>query len=388
MESEVNLDNRVLFIDDDVNLLAGVSRSLRNDFSIMTCPNPLRALEVIEKEGPFSIIVSDLAMPQLDGIQLLTRARSCNKDSVRILLTGNGDMNAAIKAINEGNIFHFLLKPCSVDDLKQVLQAGLSQYRLVVAEKVLLEQTLHGAVRVLVDILSLVNPVAFGRSARVRHYVTQLAERLIDKDRWKVEMAGMLSQIGCVSVPPELLEKVYAGAPVAEAEEQIMRDHPLLGRDLIAQIPRLEEVAQIIEHQKHYYDGSGWPENGKKGEEIPVGAQILSAVLDYEQLESQGYSRDKVLKSLQQRRGKYSPKVLESLANVAQIEREELLKSVKVEQLQKGMLLEQDVKSKNGMLIATRGLEINEAMIRRLNNYNKGIGVVEPFVVRVLTVKS
>ena len=142
---------------------------------------------------------------------------------MRVLLTGQTDMESAIDAVNEGNIFRFLTKPCSSDLLLAALDSCCQQYLLVTSEKVLLEQTLHGSIKALVDILWLANPLAFGRATRVRKIVEELINHFQIRERWPVEVAAMFSQIGCVTLLPATLDKLYKGE-VLTGHERVMVD--------------------------------------------------------------------------------------------------------------------------------------------------------------------
>jgi len=143
------MNNRVLLVDDDPNILEGYKRSLRKKFDVTTALEGHAALEVISRKDTFATIVSDMAMPSMNGIQFLSRVKEISPDSVRIMLTGNADLNIAISAINEGNIFRFLTKPCPEDLFIKTLEAGIEQYRLITAERELLEKTLNGSINVL-----------------------------------------------------------------------------------------------------------------------------------------------------------------------------------------------------------------------------------------------
>jgi DNA-binding NtrC family response regulator len=161
------MSDRILLVDDDSHVLDGYRRSLSRDFLVETAAGPDEALPLIEKNGPFAVIVSDMRMPGMSGIQLLGAVKSISPETVRIILTGNADMETAIDAINEGNIFRFLIKPCAHEVMAKTLTAALVQYRLVTAEKQLLEQTLSGSIQVLTEVLSLVNrPRSAAPSAR------------------------------------------------------------------------------------------------------------------------------------------------------------------------------------------------------------------------------
>src|ERR1022692_4876094 len=199
-----------------------MERQFRRQFEIRTAVGPVLGLQAIAEAGPFAVVVSDLRMPVMDGVEFLTRVRAISPDSVRVMLTGQADMEAAIAAVNQGNIFQFLTKPCPSGTLTRALNSALEQYRLITAERELLEQTLRGSVGVLSEILSLPNPVAFGRAQRIRRYVVHMSARLDLPGRWQFEVAAMLSQIGSVTVPPEVMDKYYRRDPLTPEETQIL----------------------------------------------------------------------------------------------------------------------------------------------------------------------
>jgi serine phosphatase RsbU (regulator of sigma subunit) len=116
-------------VDDDTHLLAALRRQLRRKVDLQTAESGPDGLAAITREGPFSVIVTDYRMPGMDGIEFLSRARKLAPDTVRMLLTGSADLHAAIQAVNQGNIFRFLTKPCSPEDLLEALQSGVRQYR-------------------------------------------------------------------------------------------------------------------------------------------------------------------------------------------------------------------------------------------------------------------
>ena len=240
---------QILIVDDDKNLLAGLERQLRGTFDIVTAEGGLDGLRALQENGPFAVVVSDMRMPEMNGIQFLVKASELCPDAVRMMLTGNADLETSMHAVNEGNIFRFLTKPCQKETMQWALVDGIKQYRLVVAERDLLENTLKGSVRVLASILELVNPLAFSRTSRIQNYVSQICKRLNVEDIWQYELAAMLSQIGCVAVPSDILAKVYSGGNMSEEEQRMFRDHPQLGKQLLSNIPRLEKVSEMISGQ-------------------------------------------------------------------------------------------------------------------------------------------
>jgi YesN/AraC family two-component response regulator len=155
--------------------------------------------------GEYSVVVSDFKMPGMDGVQFLAEVKRRAPETVRILLTGEVDFHTAIAAVNEGNVFRFLSKPCSHELLTKTLDAALEQYRLQTAERDVLRETLMGTAAVLVEILALTHPVAFGRASRARWNVRTMARELQSANHWEFEAAAMLPQTDCIAVPQELL---------------------------------------------------------------------------------------------------------------------------------------------------------------------------------------
>jgi serine phosphatase RsbU (regulator of sigma subunit) len=121
--------SRVLFIDDDPNILAALRRQLRKKVDLETVTSGRDGLEAIRRQGPFPVVVTDYCMPEMDGIEFLTEVRKIAPETVRMLLTGSADLNAAIQAVNQGNIFRFLTKPCPPEDLLDAVQTGMREYR-------------------------------------------------------------------------------------------------------------------------------------------------------------------------------------------------------------------------------------------------------------------
>src|SRR5271165_3497434 len=117
-----------------------------------------------------------------------------------MILSGQADLEATIAAVNEGHIYRFLSKPCSPEQLLSAAEDGLKQYRLVSAEKVLLEQTLIGSVKMLVEVLGMVNPTASSRASRLQRYAEELSTALGLEPRWQWGLAALVSQIGFVAL--------------------------------------------------------------------------------------------------------------------------------------------------------------------------------------------
>ena len=193
------MNEKILLVDDEVAILEGYQRLLRREFRIDVALGGKGALVAIQNNGPYAVVVSDMRMPEMDGAQLLAKIKVLSPDTVRVMLTGNADMQTAVSAVNEGSIFRFLTKPCTKETLAKALTASLMQARLLSAEKELLEKTLTGSIQVLAEVLSLVNPAAFSRGMRLRRYIQHIAEGLALSNPWRFEIPAMMSQLGCVT---------------------------------------------------------------------------------------------------------------------------------------------------------------------------------------------
>ena len=369
---------RILCVDDEQNVLDGLTRSLRNSFSVETALGGQAGLGILRTADPFAVIVSDFRMPHMSGAEFLAAARQIAPDSVRVLLTGQAGLDGAIAAVNEGNIFRFLTKPCPTDVLVKSLSGCVEQYRLVTAERVLLGQTLHGSIKALTDVLALSNPEAFGRATRVRRMVSELMADLKIPDQWAVEVACMLSQIGCVALPPKLQEKLYKGELVSKEEVQMVERASRVTEQLLANIPRLEPVREILNLHARHYTGDEKCGDGITGDALPWGARALKIVLDFDYLSSNHEARDS-LSVLASREGWYDPAILKAFMDSHGGEDKEVRYcDLRVREITPGMRFAQDVRSTKGVLLIARGQEVSDSLIERLHNYYFAMGVREP----------
>jgi response regulator RpfG family c-di-GMP phosphodiesterase len=382
------MTKKILFVDDEINILQAYQRSLRKEFQIETATSGEEALAMIERDGPYTVIVSDMRMPNMDGVQFLSLAKEKAPESVRIMLTGNADQQTAMEAVNEGHIFRFLTKPCASETLSKSLRAGIEQYRLIRAEKELLENTLGGSIKTLTEVLSLTNPTAFGRASRVHALVRHLVEVLKVENAWQVEIAAMLSQVGCITVPEKVLSKVYLGTTLTGDELRMLQAHPKVGSDLITRIPRLEPVAEIIAFQEKRFNGSGLPGDEKRGEEIPEGARILKVALDFDKLVQSNMGNSEAYQEITRRHDWYDSRVIEALQTVINTRLDVMfeVRYVMAKDIVPSMILADDLYSMMGYLMVAKGQELTDSYCIRLMNLVQ-LGVVEE-PVKVLVAKD
>lgn len=372
----------ILFVDDEINILESLKRNLRRSFVIDTALGGAAGLEAVRRRGPFAVVVSDMRMPGMDGTAFLSQVRTLSPDTVRLLLTGQADLRDAIAVVNEGQIFRFLTKPCAPETLTLALHDALKQYRLQRAERELLDNTLKGSIKLLVDILSLANPNLFSRAMRIRKLAAEVGKRLGLTNLWEVEMAAMFSQIGCVSLPNELLERKFSGTPLSGEDAELFSRHPQHGRELLCNIPRLEAVAEAVAFQNKHFDGSGLPVNALSGESLPISARILKALLDFDQLAQEGRDERDALREMSQRNGWYDPQVLAALtAVIAHAESGYVIKHISAVEITQGMIPAEGIYHRNGALLVPARQEISKVIELKLQNYARAQQVREPIAI-------
>lgn len=371
------MPEKILFVDDDPSILSAFMRLLRHEtlirdypsltpFVVETAPGGRNALAAMRARGPHAVIVSDLRMPEMDGVQLLEEARTVSPSSVRILLTGQGDIETAIEAVNRGGLFRFLTKPCAPEVLVGALDAALTQYLLVTAERQLLDETLAGSVKVLTEVLSLVNPTAFSRALRIRRIVQHVSERLALADAWQLELASLLSQIGYLTLGIEPEE--YDGDTGPRTISQHRQTHPAAARDLLANIPRLGRVAAIVGGQRDAYDPADAHVPLAQRDPVKLGAQVLRAAIEFDAGLCGGLSPAEALSRLRMRRDFYDPRVVHSLADITIPAMAYVPRRLPVADLQSGMVLDQDVRNETGLLLVSRGHEVTLPLLLRLRS--------------------
>jgi CheY-like chemotaxis protein len=359
---------RILCVDDEPNVLEGLTLNLRRKFDVITAGSGALGLEELKKSPGIAVVLSDMRMPVMDGAKFLAAARALAPDATRMLLTGQADMQSTIAAVNEGQIFRFLSKPCSPPQLIAAVEAAAEQHRLVTAERVLLEQTLAGSIKALTDVLALVDPISSGRAARVKRRVTALAEKLGLKDRWQVDVAALLSQLGCIVLPTPTAEKVSRGEALSDAEKKMVERVPGVTEQLLGNIPRLEPVRAIL-------TAAARPPAGTGAAELP--AQILRVALDSDAIESTGVSPAQAVATLRGRADKYDATVIEAMMALFGSNDVEPITEVQLHVLRTGMVLAEDLKTVSGVLLAGRGYEITPSFVERLRNQKAG-SVKEP----------
>ena len=217
------MNNKILCVDDEESILRGFQLNLRKDFELHLASNGKEGLEVFEKEKGFALVLSDMRMPEMDGATMLSKIKEIDSEVVTVLLTGHTDFESAIAAVNEGNVFRMLSKPCPPETLIKVLKDGLDQHDLIVSKRVLLDQTLRGAVDALAQSLSTAKPLFFGRAQRVRRMAKEIGDIMQLPNTWRLDVAAVFSQLAYISIPESISEDVFHNREISPEVREIVK---------------------------------------------------------------------------------------------------------------------------------------------------------------------
>lgn len=360
---------RILLVDDEPNLLSSLRRQLHSHYDISTAQSGQEAIRVMASEPLFPVVVSDMRMPGMDGVRFLSVVRQRFPDTVRIMLTGNADLDTAVNAVNEGAIFRFLQKPCPTDALIEVIEGALQLHRLQRVEKELLEKTVSGSVSVLIDVLSLTNPLAFNRAKRIKSFVEQIVDFFNLPDKWQFSMAAQLSQIGFVTVPTSTLEKIYGNEKLSQVEKEMIAHYPRLGYELLRKIPKLEPLAEMIIRHQRKFDPTYKEVSLMDRDMLDVGAEIIKACAHFDTFLVMSGSKGEAMHRMRKNLSLYNPIILEAMESIDVQDVSLKIISKEIVDLEEGDVIEENVISEGGVLMATKGQDATTALIMRLQNY-------------------
>jgi response regulator RpfG family c-di-GMP phosphodiesterase len=300
----------ILFVDDDVQVVSALQRSLHRAYEVEIACSGADALEAVEGHS-YAVVVSDVRMPGISGLELLAKVKEISPETVRILLTGHADVETAIDAVNDGNIFRLLTKPCPQNVLVRALDAALTQYRLVTAESAVLRETLNGTIELLVDILGTVQPLTLTHSSRLLRYTRALGSHLGITDTWELEAAALLAQLGCLSLPADVLNAYYTFKDLDGSDSALFTAHPHIARKLLGKVPKLARVADIIARQLDVYSADA--QLAPDEYQVALLGEVLRAALEIDRDYGAAGSTEAALAEMGWTDPRYHPRVQAAL---------------------------------------------------------------------------
>ncbi len=278
----------ILLVDDEVNNLQLLRRTLRHDYNIMTASNGKEALEIVEHHGKeISLIVSDQKMPEMQGTEFLKQVSNEYPDIIKILLTGHLDVDAIVDSINDCHLYQYIVKPFDPEVLKMTIEGGIQKFNLLNNKTVILKdlrELFYKTIKLIAAALDAKDPYTHGHSMRVTMYSMILAKKLNLDDTMleEIETAGLLHDIGKIGIPQSILCKP---GKLTNEEFEVMKSHPEQGEKMLKDIKKLTLISNWLRTHHEKWDGTGYP-NGLKGEEIPLSGRIIALADTYDAMTS------------------------------------------------------------------------------------------------------
>jgi len=418
----------ILCVDDEPSILSALRRLFRaHGFTVLAAESGQAGLALLESQT-VDLVISDMRMPEMDGVAFLEHVRQRWPDILRLLLTGYADITSIMGAINRGEIYRYIAKPWDDNDIILTVQGALERSALEREkrrlEALVLQQNeelkavnaslevkveqrtaelrqanaaLLGAnerlksnfltsIKMFTALIELRDQKLAGHSRRVAEQARKLAQTLAldTKQVQEIFVAGLLHAVGKVGFDDSML-----GTPLSAMSPQqlaLYRKHPRRAEQLLMPLSELKSTLEIITAQLEHYDGSGFP-NGVAGRHIPLGARVLAVAIDFDSLqigvaEARALSEQQALAVIQQGRGQvYDPLVVDALVGLygnrpveevpPEAPREVSLHSA---ELKDGMVLAHDLISPSGLLLLTAGHVLDEAVIRKIQSFERSLG--------------
>ena len=303
-------EHSVLFVDDEVNILKAIQRLLRHEpMNVLTATDPAEALEIM-RDTPAQVVVTDQRMPTMSGVEFLSAVREQHADVVRMMLTGYTEMNIAVDAINQGEIYRLITKPWNDDELRATLRQAFDHYDLKseirrlnsisreqnfklhdmirnlevkVRERTkqlaLKNQELSTAyiqtIRALAEAIDAKDHYTRGHSERVAVYASRIARQMNLRKELieRIYFAGLLHDVGKIGIPDAIITKP---AKLTDEEYLEIKKHPEIGAKILEPVEFLRHIVPCVRHHHEWFDGSssGYPMR-LAGDQIPQPSRII-----------------------------------------------------------------------------------------------------------------
>jgi response regulator RpfG family c-di-GMP phosphodiesterase len=400
----------ILLVDDEQSALTALQQTLRHyHYETVSATDPLVALEHLKKQA-VSVIISDQVMPAMSGLELLARARQIQPYATRILVTAVVNLGMVIEAINQGEIYRFIVKPWLHEEFLATVKNGVQRYELICQNARLqaatqsmneqlvelnrsleqqfqlvatqnqqltevntaLERNFVHSMELCIHTMQTFYPSLGDQARRVCQLCKAIARTLqLSDEEWRVlESSALLHDIGLVGVPRQIIRRWQENPRALEpAERALIEQHPILGQELAAFSSDLKKVGEIIRAHHENFDGSGYPDQ-LVGENIPWLARLLAVAVAHT---SCRLMNDEANEKLKMDSGLlFDPEAVRVFLR-AQVHSEAPRneRHVSLRDLRPGMVLAQGIYANNGLLLVPGGQRLNATFIEKVLNHNR-----------------
>ena len=420
----------ILCVDDEPSILSALRRLFRaRGFQVKVAESGPVGLALLQSE-PVDLVISDMRMPEMDGVVFLEQVRQRWPDITRLLLTGYADITSIMGAINRGEIYRYIAKPGDDNDIILIVRGALQQRALEFEQRrlqALVQQqnealktlnasleikveertaelkdanlALNGAnerlksnfltsIKVFTSLIELRDSKLAGHSRRVADLARRVAQRMGLSSRQVQEtfIAGLLHEIGKVGFDDVLMDTPVVMMNTRQLDSY--RHHPARAAQMLMPLEELKGPADMIGSQLERFDGGGYPDQ-LANSQIPIGSRIISATCDFDSLQigilgqCQLSPKDAQTVVVRGSGRRYDPAVVEALVAVLIDAADQAKKGISdrpaeltimPQDLHSGMVLSRDLITPSGLLMLTAGHVLDEAVISKLASFGKSIG--------------
>ena len=374
------LKQRILIVDDTPSNIRVLNDILKGQYHVSVATNGLTALEISNSEHCPDLILLDIMMPDMDGYEVCKELKASKMTSKIpiIFVTAMGKTEDESRGFELGCV-DYITKPISPSIVLARIETHLELKNAKNRVDQLLSKTLLGSIKMMSDIVSMMNPLAFSQSSRLKKYASPIGQNLRLPGIWRLEIAVTLSQIGTILIPNHILTKVRNGKLLTVGEQQLLNTHPSIAKELISNIPSLETVAQIIEKQRDNPPDT----NFKTWNFVVICSQILKLIYDYDKLIMSGRSQADSFSILHQQKENYSKELLNILATTENAKPENISMMLNLKDLREGMVLLEDVICDSDVVLVGKYTEISENILYLLLKNARQREIREPMKVMI-----
>ena len=425
----MNKERTLIFLDDEPNILKALKRVFfKDDYTIKTFTSGFEALAFL-KDTETQLVIADQRMPGMTGTEFFNIARDVSPECIRIILTGYADLNAAVDAINKGQVFQFVFKPWNDTELRALVLRGLDYYDLRAENMALMEElkaknaeleewghrlnlrvkertemviekytdmeqrnklfadSLINIGHLIVNLVGQIEPEVSRRAQRMASLAVTMAEEMGLKKEQKndLEIACLLHETSLFALPGNPVES--DGRKADEPRWNLVHGDVIFAQNALGSIDVLEKAGLVIRHMKEHWDGSGAPD-GLTEEDIPVESRIMAACSEYFDMLSKGTDRgDPSLRKLFESEAgkKFDPTVSRLLLQITKGEEEDSRKrhTLKPGEIEPGMVLASGIETKKRVSLLPVGQvlsEIHVSALKEIHRIDPIVGGIEVFV--------
>jgi ActR/RegA family two-component response regulator len=378
-EKGCKMPARVLFVDDDVALLKSIQRNICFDYDLSIAESGQQGLDLIRQNGPFSVIVTDMRMPIMDGIQFINEARKIAPDAIFLMLTGNQDVDTSIKAVNQGQVFRFLTKPCETADIKTAINVAHRQFELVQTEKELLHKTFVGSISLMMDVVESVHPNTLQQAQRIDATMRVCEEALGFTGNWEFRLVGRVCLVGFTLMPCDEQVKLQQLGPDDPESQLLLEKMAQTSSRLLGRIPRLERVTTILRKQATA-DCAAF-QGPLEGNNPELCAILLRTAMYWCNLIYHGLSPNEALREILQVLPGIPQPVQEALLELDTPSADRHPVEVHHGDLAEGMVLYDDLLSEDGALLLRSGRRLTQSVIEKMKLHFQYTSRLRPIIV-------